>query len=953
MSKEQNIDDILRLLRDSVSVEQGSAMSTPTPEINHSNNDISEEILKEQLKNQYLNTDNIISPDENSQHGEYIIDSDFLHEVTKKSGDADISHEYPHDDKSTEAEKMEEITSEMLVLTEEQNISDEMPVIELQEDRSVQNDLDDQGNELPELDVHEDNTYKTLEGLVGVGDIETTDEGLNVIDGLHGLEESEKPISDIEDEIVFADDEVSVDDIIEDEISEGDVSSLTKIENDEPSETFLASMRRIGVDFAMEDSEEYQEVTQTKESAELTEEVQEAQIIDDEELDLSTINLMMQFCEKEELEEKIGDCKVEDFLKQEQASQTENVTSPAFEGKEYIDPEQNDSIMESYKKNNRISLLSMCGCILIALIALIFDMMPIFGVRLSGGLDYSVYPVVYVLVGLQFVAFSAAVCYKQLWKGMKRAFSLHPSRHSIVAIILMITALYDIILVIILAFSYDKMPAMFNAAATITVALSSVADYARIASEMRAFSVYSSDSNKYTLVCEKGKGSIAEKMYMGGLENDKRIYSVKCVDFPSGFFRCTEEKEDKNKLLTAATIPTVFVGIILSVIAILLGADAYAALAVFMICIYAVLPISIIFSDFVPYLIASKKLSKRGSAFVGRSTVDKYADCDVMVFGDLHMFRKCKTEEVGIVIYDTGVSYLMLGCLKALYSKIGGPLSGMQMDLPNVFNFDRVDIRRMSRNGIEAVVDKKHVLIVGEHEFLRRYGLIFPDNEKDTERSTLCVSLNGKITAKLSVRYEPEPVFEMLVERLYSEGISCAVQTYDPLINSAMVSSVRTLGDAPISVVHQNTEDFYGKDSKYRSGPDGIISCASRLKLAEVEVWLKRLIKIKKISQRIAIAFSSVGIALVACIIAAGVAGFVNELHVLLFLLLELGMISGIMLSRLPSKKYFTAEALYFELEQKHERLVRKEERAEQKESSKEEKKKNKIEESNLNEQAD
>ncbi len=941
MSKEQNIDDILKLLKDSVSVEQSFTVNEPTPKSDISNDNISEDVLKEQLKNQYLKENVGENIFESQMQGEYVIDSDFLDEVAKITDDIASFEEISENAIEAIPASVEE-NSEIADLPEETDKLEVSQVIETMDEEKCEATNDEQTAVLVDA-VDTYNTLEELDGVVISSDAEADDTSKK-IEGLEGLEDSDRTVEQIEDEIIFADDEIS-----EDLPFENEELTLTKLELDEPEthETFLASMRKIGVDFSSEDSEK---IPKEPEGAEFIDGIQEDEIIEDEELDLSTINLMMQFCEGDELKEKIGYSKVESFFKQEQVTQTENVSSPAFEGKEYIAAEQNETILASYKKNYRRSLLSMCGCILISLITLVFEMMPVFGVRLSGGLDYSAYPAVYALVGLQFAVFSAAICYKQLWKGMKRAFSLRPDRHSIVAIVLMITALYDLILVIILAFSYSEMPAMFNAAATITVALSAVADHALIACEMRAFQIYSADSNKYTLVCESGKGSAAEKMYSGGLEANKKVYSVCSVDFPTGFFRCTEEKEGRSKILTVATLPTVFIGIILSVVAILLGAEAYDAASVFMISIYAILPISIIFSDFVPYLIASKKLSKRGSAFVGRGSVDKYSDCDIMVFGDLHMFRKCKTEDVGIVIYDTSVSYLMLGCLKALYSKIGGPLSGMQMELPDVFTFERVDIRRMSRNGIEALIDKKHVLIVGEHDFLRRYGLLFPENEKDNERSTLCVSLNGKVTAKLSVKYETEPVFEMIVERLYTEGISCAVHTYDPLINSALVASVRTLGDAPISVVHKNTEDFYLSEGKqYFREPDGVISCASRLKLAEVEVWFKRLKKIGKISQGAAIAFSCVGIALVTALVSLDTVGFINEFHLLLFLLLELGSVACVMLSKLPSKKYFTTERLYFELEKEHEKLIRQQDKAAQKQENK----KNISKESNSDEQAD
>ena len=354
------------------------------------------------------------------------------------------------------------------------------------------------------------------------------------------------------------------------------------------------------------------------------------------------------------------------------------------------------------------------------------------------------------------------------------------------------------------------------------------------------------------------------------------------------------------------------------VVAAILSLDFYASLVAFMLCMFASMPIALMCADNIPLAVASLNLSKRGIAIAGKEAAENHSKCDVMVFGDLHMFKKCKTEDIGIAMYDKGVSYLALGCISALYSKIGGPLSGMDMNLPDVFKFQNVDIRRVTRTGVEAVVDKKHVLVVGERSFLLRYGIVFPEDEAQSDRCSLCVSLNGGTTAKLSVKYEPEPVFEMLIERLHSVGITCAIETYDPLINSDMIASSRTLGAAPVSVVHKNAEDYrQGAPEARRGRRDGVIVCSSRLKLAEVQVWIKKLTRVERISKIFSACSAGVGVLATMLIVILASAVSFNQYHALVYLLLQLTAFAGILFGTLPSKKYFTVEALYDELEAK------------------------------------
>ncbi len=1022
---EQNIDDILKLLKDSVSAEQTQA---PMEKENKRQKNISTEALQAQLKDQYIfdASDVVAEVDTHSEaQGEYIIDSDFLNEALRESDVAEQDDTaLPHDGEERLAaesviEKIEfPVVDDEVFVAEDQKDYEEKsfsPVLVMEQEEEtadeqtddvlvVEDDITEELEEAEEFTLDEiyepsddddeelpiDNTEELIAALKPIEEEAADTEALadeewelpednvdELIAAPNPIEESveEEIVEDIVEEEVIehavfdevtseqeavaddaAEEFVTEENVIEDDIDLDDIELINddlkqtvEAENipkvEEPHETFLASMRRTGMDFTTEDiynstHAENDEIYDSQDASFMEDatddEVLESDSIIEEELDPSTINLMMQFCDKDELEDTIGDKRVDEFLKQEHATVSDASANHVTDGREYVDHEQTERIRIAYKKKRTSKLISLLGCSLIALVALIYEILPLAGVRLSGVLDHHKYPAVYALIGLQLVVFAGAVWHKELWRGLKRAFSTSPTPNSAIALILTLTAIYDAIIVIILAFTGDDLPYMYNGIAVLITAIAILSEYLDTVSQMRAFGVYSSESQKYTLIKESASGSVGSKMYGGGLEKDKSIYTIKPVEFPSGFFRSISATAKKNKIMTACIIPVLVVGMIASVIAILIGSDAYAACAAFMVCVYALMPVMLVLTNSLPYAIACKRLSKRGSAFAGQGAIDKYSDCDVMVFNDLHMFKKCRTEDIGIVIYDNKVGYLVLGCLDALYSKAGGPMSGLQMKLPDVFKFDDVAIKRMTRNGIEAVIDKKHTLIVGEQSFMQRYGLEFPPNGHDNGRATLCVSLDGRVTAKLSVRYETEPVFEMLAERLYSEGISCAVQTFDPLISSGVISASRTIGDSPISVIHGNAKDFCENERiRYNADSDGVISCASRLKLAEVEVWLIKLAKARRICERIALGFSIFGAIMLMLLVSMGATAYVNQIHILLYLSLEVITAGTVIALSLPSKKYFTTDALYGELERADTKKRLAEQRAKAKQAKK------------------
>ena len=954
MNNNQNIDEILKQLKTSVSSEQPS---DDRGESTILSDEYSDEIVQRKLKNQYLSSnDNTSYISEN----EYLIDKDFLSEAKSLAGEPDVEDdisEYIADNNSAD-EDVDEIIDEAnddgknLVVIETSESDDSGEVIEelVEAIDSFTEDVEDV-REMFE-DEFEDDAEDTIDENSDDVEIEDNEEDESVIDVEHpsdtDIDGPEIPISliasesvsetfdeefeteDYEQDIVYtaielkSDDnptEVSVDVVAVEHVEEVETvaENLDPVEQEvseetQPKSTYISTMRNSGIDLSANDSitKNDSDIESADASGEPVEDVVDNA---DDDLDLSTINLMMQLGDHEEVAERIGNKNIENIIEESEAAAA-NDQLTVEDNDEYVSKDQDESIRASYKKQFISLLFSMCGCILLAIMSLIFDVLPIFEVALSGIFDYSQYPSFYVLIGLQFVIFISAICIKQLKNGLQGISAAAPNRYSLVVIIIFASVIYSIVTAIAVAIGGDVIPPLFNGITAAVIALSMAIDFIKIVSNTHTFNVYSSDASKFTLVDDRHQGKIAEKMYAGGLETNKNVYSVANVDFPRGLFSSLAEKDGHGKLTTFIMVFSTLVSVVVTVLAAIISLDIYAALVAFMLCMFASMPVCFMFAENIPIAIASLKLSRRGVAIAGKAAVENHAKCDVMVFGDLHMFKKCKTEDIGIAMYDKGVSYLALGCISALYSKIGGPLSGMDMNLPDVFKFQNVDIKRITRTGIEAVIDRKHVLVLGERSFLLRYGIVFPEDDTQCDRYNLCVSLNGGVTAKLSVKYEPEPVFEMLIERLYNEGVTCVIETYDPLINSDMIANNRTLGASPVSVVHKNAEDYrLGAPEGSRARRDDVIACSSRLKLAEAQVWIKKLTRAEKITRILSTCCCGVGVIATMLIVIISNAASFTQYHSLAYLICQLIAITAIMFSILPSNKYFTVDRLYDEFE--------------------------------------
>ena len=156
----------------------------------------------------------------------------------------------------------------------------------------------------------------------------------------------------------------------------------------------------------------------------------------------------------------------------------------------------------------------------------------------------------------------------------------------------------------------------------------------------------------------------------------------------------------------------------------------------------------------------------------------------------------------------------------------------------------------------------------------------------------------------------------MLAERLYENGIRTVVETFDPVVNSAFVTSCRKVGDAPISVVHKNSADFSGALKEIADNVNrGVVSCYSRLKLVEVMVWCRKLKKIKKTLSILSVVFGTLGAALAALALFLGFSSSITQFHVLGYVALTIAVMTLSALFTGPEKDHFTVEALREEWE--------------------------------------
>ncbi len=970
MNKEQNIDDILKLLKSSY----GDESDDEQADIDNSDSaelSISHDEIKEKLKEQFMgDAKEEISSDMGyeSDAFSYAIDDEFLAEaVDNENTDADIAEEAASQDiPSKEIYTQEDVETdcetplEELYVKAESTAEDRVDAPEL-EPQIISDAVEtgessftleiDEADDMPPFDLAETSDESEEDELFFDDELDPLDDD-SIEDGLFIENENgdiillkqgddTKPLTDEEEaELAFmleedlsneyddtlgaleeieADDEPAPEELqkIEDE---AELSESEEIEADEAEayekELFSDDSGQLAL---FEDSETLAE--DEKEAEEAQDEVDENQMIMDfgdfegefidpyaledggsyTHVDDSVLNLMIEFGDFSALRDKSVRDQMEEYLSNTSntcSNDVDPVESFAFDGEEFENEAQIHGIDDVYAKEKLFTLLRVIGCGVFAILTVFYEL-------IAGGAGFKLsftsretdfYP----LIAIQLLVFTAIFAWRELWGGVKKAFTFKADIWSVISIVLIFTVIHGIVISVL---DIEK-PYTYGTVASIYILLGLLTELLRVQRESKCFEIYSSGEEKFTFVTEAVANSSSDKMYRGGLPHSKKVFELSSVDFPKGYFSAVNSHKTEDKFINYSITPMVVISAIALIVSALLNNSLTVTLSSFMITLCILSPLSAVAAHILPLFFASNRLYSKGCAVSSEDTVRNYAKCDYIIFKDMHLFKPCLAKDNGIVIYDEKNSRKIIEYLDTLYSAIGGPMKDVFGGISK--GKYQLKIRRIARNGIEAIIDSRHNILLGDVEFLKRYGInLSSADASKNQRGVLGFVLDGHLAAKLSIKYNVEPKFELFAEKLEAEGIRCTIETYDPVINSTFVANCRDSSNKPINVVHKNVYDYYGNIEIKSDKNTGAVACSSRLKLVELEIWCKRIAKILRISSISQVIVSCVAIALMAVAISLDQVKTINQYHILLWQIISFLPLTALMLAKLPKKRYF------------------------------------------------
>lgn len=951
MGNEQNLDEMLRSLQESVdNLEDGAEDTVGNSVSGYA--DLSTADLQKQLEEKYF-SEGVSGKHESD--GSYELNSDFLAEFAMADEAEEPSAEVETDERDTvvplpdiptvEEETAPVMINEPVVDAEEETADDTEEIVEKECFIETDTLLEEEDGDIELLQDEPDNGEE-LDDLAELCELEScfvpsgaaTDIRTEYTSPVILLEDGEVDENVSEDEATYDDEAFDELDVIDSQTELDEETEEEKTETAPVFDEFSAypkekpkSFKAMMMDYGRPDPVP---------SPKAIEEELEAAVEEDEETP-DVGDILSDFADDSPTQEDKMNTAVrhlmtslgcEDELESVSAEDIGDIFCQCSEDKcdcETVSAEAIEKKRSTYKKGILIASLKLAACVIMTACMFLYDTLPIFDVEFLGLSDYVLYPGAYVMMGTQLLLICAVCMWRNMWNGIKGLLTVYPNVYSLAVVSVASVIVYDTVFFLTGSYKPLETP-MFHFICGIYLTVVALYGLLMRIRESRAYDLYSTDVAKFTFTYDKSSHSIGEKMYSGGFSRDKKVYATSPVSRPEGFFTSIQEDGSfKNGIFSSMILMSVGIGVIFGIVLMISGLtleeSAVAAISVIM----AAMPIAAVAAIAIPMFISGIRLKKRGIALTGRDMIRKYGAENAIVFNDMHLFGKCDPKQVGFVCYEEAQTKNVLAALNILYSRIGGPMGEVFANIPDKYAAKSIRVRRISRSGIEAVIDKCHTLVVGDAEFLRRYGIEFSGVAKERNNSaTLYISLDGRASARLTAVYRVDPAFDMLIERLASEGIHCVIETYDPMINTVFTAKHRKAGRTPISVVHKNAADINRTVCNAKKRSDhGILALSSRLKLAEAAVWCARLCKIEKISN--AVIYSAIGLGALLVILPAVFAAvpcFMQYL-LLVYMLCVIAVLVAITLGALPKKNYFTVSAIEREDAEREERKNRKKEK--------------------------
>lgn len=527
-------------------------------------------------------------------------------------------------------------------------------------------------------------------------------------------------------------------------------------------------------------------------------------------IDDTDINLLLALGQKHSLEQTLGFARVREaknnfYDPADEESLRNHVF--AYNGEEFRSPEQAEEIKLRYRKEKKTLWMRLVGTVILGIIALLVDYLHGASIANFSLGDFLHVNTNYQVISLALLLGGMLISSKRLLDGIRGFFTLRANRFTPLAMIALACVLYNIAA---LLFFEEKISSLYSFALLALLALSFIGDAIRLTKETLTFDVVSSPKEKYALE----KADPSPEMSREEKILSKRDLLVEKVSFVGKYFTRTARR---SAAYTEYFIEYLISLVVASFAAIGAGAiqkELASALNAFVVTLLIIMPMQHLIGSY-PFGRLAKLLYRHESAVIGEAVDREYVGANTIYLDDTEVFGLHGVSVSGLRTYNEANFYEVLYHAFAVFSRIEGPLQHVfDNSAQEIEAAQAVELIKIHSNGIEALVDEKTNVVIGNAVFMKSKGFKTKQTEDDDRRvengeiSILYIAVDGTLCAKFYMKYNITKRFEAFVNEMHESNTAIGIRTLDPGVSEEMIALLRKDKETTISVIRPTINDL-------------------------------------------------------------------------------------------------------------------------------------------------
>ena len=481
------------------------------------------------------------------------------------------------------------------------------------------------------------------------------------------------------------------------------------------------------------------------------------------------------------------------------------------------------------------------------------------------------HPYIHTIAGLVALIACAICAREQLYHGARSIIKKDYSPESVATITLIASLLHSVITLIFLFIDtpvFANKMVLFNFPSSIVLLGSLVYTYFNVKRERYGFGVVGSKQPKFVL--EKVEESNAEAEFetfttTSNGEFAGQIARVTKTPFVKNYFANTNTSVDTRKFLKIYYIVALVVPFVIAITSAFLPSDEiwwvkpYLAFIYFFLGLFVVLPIGILFSYSIPFLVANDNLYETGVSIIGEEAIEEFAGIDAIVVNDTTAFPPKNVKIRNIMGYNDYDIEKITYYAASGFSVVGGPLADVFDAVLNnsVPKSSRAKFVCSGRSYLSVRIDGHSVIFADKYGMTAQGIEVGSERDDKTDVSVMYMAIDGVLCSKMYIKYEINDEFVKTTKTMNAKNMVLGVRTFDPNINNDLINKLSGIGKKDIRVIKLTSMADIPAPTQRCDGK--IVSKGTSSALLSAIPTCKRIVKTRKVIKAIKILASLLG----------------------------------------------------------------------------------------------